>query len=111
MDAEQLEAWEHNQWLLIQELGNNYYKINSRDDQQSEEDPFEAEERVRWLEEEEEVKSKYFKMIAEEEERGYCRQTVSEIIEEKRASKKKKREMEEKRKEVEKEIQEGSKGN
>ena len=47
-DAEQLEAWGHNRWLLMQELGDDYYKLHSRDDQDSEEDPFEKEERVRW---------------------------------------------------------------
>ena len=62
----------------------------------NEEDPFEAEERVRWQEEEGEAKPKYFKMIAEEEERGYFRQTVSPMIEESSAAKRKKREMEKK---------------
>jgi hypothetical protein len=43
-------------------LGDDYYKLHSRDDQDSEEDPFEKRERARWQEEEEEAKSKYFKM-------------------------------------------------
>ena len=60
-DEEQIEAWEHDQWLLMQELGDNYYKIHNRNDQDREEDPFEEEERVRWQEEEEEAKAKYFK--------------------------------------------------
>ena len=46
-DAEQLEAWEHDRWLLMQELGDDYYKLHNMDDQDSEEDPFEKEERVR----------------------------------------------------------------
>ena len=78
-DAEQIEAWEHDRLLLMQELGDNYYKLHRRDHQDSEEDPFEEEERVRWQEEAEEAKTKYFKMIAEEEERGYYRQTVAEV--------------------------------
>ena len=60
-DAEQIEAWEHDQWLLMQEMGDDYYKIYNRNNQESEEDLFEEEERVRWQEEEEEAKAKYFK--------------------------------------------------
>ena len=53
-DAEQIEAWEHDQWLLMQEMGDDYYKLHRRHDQESEEeDPFEEEERVKWQEEEE----------------------------------------------------------
>ena len=62
-DAEQIEPWQHDQLLLMQELGDDYYKIHNRNDQDSEEDQFEEEERVRWQEEEEEAKAKYFKMI------------------------------------------------
>ena len=47
-DEEKIEAWQHHRWLLMQELGDDYYKIHMRDDQDSEEDPFEKEERVRW---------------------------------------------------------------
>ena len=50
-------------------------------------------------EEEERAKAEYFKMTAAEEERGYYRQTVSEMIEERSSAKKNRREMEEKRKE------------
>ena len=89
-DSEQLEAWEHDRWLLMQELGDNYYKLHSRDNQDSEKDPFEAEERVRWQEEEEEAKSKYFKMIEEKEKIYYYRQTVAELVEERSAANKKK---------------------
>ena len=53
----------------MQELGDNYYKFYSRDDQDSEEDPFNAEERVRWQDKEEEAKSKNFKMLEEEEKK------------------------------------------
>ena len=67
-DADQIEAWEHDRWLLMQELGEDYYKLHNRDDQESEEDPFEIEERMRW-QEEEEAKTEYFKIIKEEEER------------------------------------------
>ena len=100
-EAKQIEAWEHDPWLVMQELDDNY-PLQGRDNQDSEEYPFEAEERVRWQEEEEEAKPKYFKMIAEGEERGYFRQTVSQMIEESSAAKGKKREMETKMKEVEK---------
>ena len=71
-DAEQIEAWEHDEWLLMQEMGDDYYKLHRRYDQDSEEkDPFEAEGRIEWEEEEEKAKAEYFKMIAEEEERDY----------------------------------------
>ena len=66
-NEEQIEAWEHDRWLLMQELGDDYYKLHNRDDQDSEVDPFEEEERVKWQEEEEEIKASYFKMIKEEE--------------------------------------------
>ena len=75
---EQIEEWEHDRWLKIQEMGNDFYK----DDQDMEVDPFEEEERVRWQEEEEKAKASYFKMIKEEEEGGYFRQTVAELVEE-----------------------------
>ena len=38
---DQIEAWEHDRWLMMQELGNDFYK----DDQDNEVDPFEEEER------------------------------------------------------------------
>ena len=40
----------------MQELGDDYYKLHRRDDQDSEEDPFEEEERVKWQEEKENPK-------------------------------------------------------
>ena len=52
-DAEQIEAWEHDEWLLMQEMGDDYYKLHRTNDQDSEEkDPFEAEGRIEWEEEE-----------------------------------------------------------
>ena len=53
-NEEQIEEWEHDRWLMIQEMGNDFYK----DDQDVEVDPFEEEERVRWQEEEEKAKVK-----------------------------------------------------
>ena len=35
----------------MKEFGGDYYKLHRRDDQDSEEDPFEEEERVKWQEE------------------------------------------------------------
>ena len=95
---EQIEAWQHNRWLLMQELGDDYYKIHERTDQDSEEDPFEEEERMRWQEEEEEAMAEYFKMIEEEEKRGYYRKTVAHMIEEESTANKKKKEIERKKK-------------
>ena len=84
----------------MQAMAEYYYKLHSRYDQDSEgEDPFKVEERIKWQEEEERAKAKYFKMIAEEEKRGYYRQTVSEMIEERSSAKDKKGEMEEKNRE------------
>ena len=82
----------------MQELGNDYYKLDNRDDQDSEVDKFEEEERVKWQEEEERAKASYFKMIKEEEEKGYYRQTVAELVEERSAEKKLRRELEMKKK-------------
>ena len=79
-DEDQIKAWEHDRWLLMQELGNDYYKLHNRDDHDSEVDPFEEEERVKWQEEEKRAKASYFKMIKEEEEKGYYRQTVAELL-------------------------------
>ena len=70
-DEEQIETWEHNEWHLIQEMEEDYYKLHKRYDQYSEgKDPFEAEESIKWLKEEDRAKAEYLKMIAEEEERG-----------------------------------------
>ena len=81
-DAEQIEAWEHDEWLLMQEMGDDYYKLHRRYEQEEEEDPFEVERRKEWDEEEEKAKDEYLKMIAEEEERSYFRKTLAEAIEE-----------------------------
>ena len=41
-NAEQIEAWEHDQWLMMQEMGDDYYKLHRRHNQgNEEEDPFE----------------------------------------------------------------------
>ena len=97
-DEDQIEAWEHDRWLMMQEMGNDFYK----DDQDNEVDAFEEEERVKWQEEEEKAKASYFKMIKEEEEKGYFRQTVAELVEDRSAAKKLRRELEMKRKEANK---------
>ena len=59
---------------------------------------------MRWQEEEEKAKGKYLKMIKEEEEGGYFRQTVAELVEEQSAAKKLKREMERKNEETGKNL-------
>ena len=59
-DEDQIEAWEHDRWLLMQELGDNFYKLHNRDNHDSEVDPFEEEERVKWQEEEERAKASFF---------------------------------------------------
>ena len=104
-DTEQIEAWEHDEWLLMQDMGDDYYKLHRRYDKDSEEeDPFEAEGRIEWEEEEEKAKAEYFKMIAEEEERDYYRQTVAELIEERNLATRKTSEMENKDKENDEEA-------
>ena len=46
-DEEQIEAWEHNEWLLMQEMGDDYYKLHRRYDHDSEGDnPYKAERRI-----------------------------------------------------------------
>ena len=53
-DDEQIEAWEHNEWLLMQELWSDYYKLHRRYDYDSEgEDEYEAKRLIEWEEEEE----------------------------------------------------------
>ena len=99
-DEEQMNEWEHDRWLMIQEMGNDFYK----DDQDEKVDPFEEEERVKWKEEEEKAKASYLKMIKEEEEKGYFRQTVAELVEERSEAKKLRRELEMKKKETVKEA-------
>ena len=89
---DQIEAWEHDMWLVMQEQGNDFYKDNQ--DQDEEVDPIEEEERVKWQEEEERAKATYFKMIKEEEEKGYFRQKVTELLEERSVAKKLRRELE-----------------
>ena len=99
--AEEIEEHEHDEWLKLQERGEEAYKevedeFRRRNEEEEEEDvyedPYEKEERRIWKEEEEKAKEEYFKMIREEEEKGIFRQTVAELIEEeslKRKSRKK----------------------
>ena len=56
---EQIEEWEHDRWLKIQEMGDDFYK-DEEDNEEMEVDPFEEEERVRWQEEEEKAKKCLF---------------------------------------------------
>ena len=49
---EQIEAWQHDCWLLRQELGEDDM-IHEETDHYYEEDPFEVEQRMKWQEEEE----------------------------------------------------------
>ena len=82
---EQSEEWEHDRWLKRQEMGGDIYdpdfNKDEEDDKETEGDPFEEEGRSRWQDKEKEPKKAYFQMIKEEEEIGYCRKTVSELIE------------------------------
>ena len=89
----QIEEWEHDIWLKIQEIGNDFYN-DEEEDKEMEGDPFEEEERRRWQEEEERAKEAYFQEIKKEEERGVYRQTVAELIEERSAARKLMKEME-----------------
>ena len=65
-DEEQIEEWEHDRWLKIQNMGNNFYK----DDQEMEVDPFKDKERVRLEEEEKNARATYFKIIKKGRRRG-----------------------------------------
>ena len=48
-DNEQVEAWEHDEWLLMHEMGDDYYKLHMMHNHDSEgEDPFEAKRRIEW---------------------------------------------------------------
>ena len=94
---EQIEEWEHDRWLKIQEMGVTYnpnFNKDEEDEEEMEGDLFEEEERRRLQEEEEKAKEAYFQMIKEEEERGYFRKTVSELIEEESVARKLMKEME-----------------
>ena len=68
-DKEQIEAFEHDRWLLMQELGDNYYKLYENNDSEGE-DEEQALRRIEWEEEEEKTKKEYFRVIAEEENSG-----------------------------------------
>ena len=73
------EALDHNKWMLIQELGDNYYRQYENNDTE-EEDEEEAMIRLEWKELEEKAKEKYSRVIAGEEKRGNKIQTVAELI-------------------------------
>ena len=62
---EQIEEWEHNKWLKMQEMGGEIYDpdFNFLKEEETEDDPFEEEERRKWQMEEEETKEAYFKKI------------------------------------------------
>ena len=81
---EQIEEWEHDKWLKMQEMRGEIYDpdFNFFKEEEIENNPFKDEERRKWQQEEEEAKEAHFQMIEEEEGRGYFRKTVSELIEE-----------------------------
>ena len=87
-DEEQIEAFMHNRWLLMQELGDDYYRMHENNDSDGE-DEEQALRRIEWEEEEEEAKKEQFRVIAEEEKRGYKMETVAELIEEESKEKQK----------------------
>ena len=47
---EQIEEWEQDRWLKIQEMGYDFYK-DEEDNEEMEVDPLEEEKEVRWQEE------------------------------------------------------------
>ena len=59
---EEIEEWEHNRWLKMQEMGGEIYDpdFNFLKDEETEDNPFKEEERRRWQKEEEEAKEAYF---------------------------------------------------
>ena len=112
--AEEIEEWEHDEWLKLQERGEEAYKEvedeferrnEEEEDEDVYEDPYEKEERRIWKEEEEKAKEEYFKKIRYEEERGIFRQTVAQLIEEESAERRleKKMEMEEEERNIDSE--------
>ena len=44
--AAEIEEWEHDRWLKIQEMGDDFYK--NEEDNNEMKDPFEEEQRKRW---------------------------------------------------------------
>ena len=72
---EQIEEWEHDKWLEMQEMGGEIYKPDFKflKEDETEDIPFEEEKRRKWQKEEEQAKEAYFKEIEKEEERGYFR--------------------------------------
>ena len=85
------EAFDQDRWMLIQELGYNYYMLYENN-YSKKEDEEKTSNRLEWKEEEEKAKEEYFRMIAEEDKRGYKRQTVAELIKDRSADKQKERE-------------------
>ena len=90
-DKAQWEAFKHDNWKLMQELRDDYYRLYENNDSQGE-DKEKVMKRIEWEEKEEKAKEEYFRIIAEEEKRGYKRQAVSELREERSAEKQKERE-------------------
>ena len=72
--------------------------IHEETAQDSEEDPFEVEQRMKWQEEEEKARADNFRMIEEYEKRGLYMITVAQMIEDESAAKKKKRDIEKRKK-------------
>ena len=54
-DAERIKAFMHDRWLLMQELGDDNYKLYENNDSEGE-DEKQAMRRIKWEEEEEEAK-------------------------------------------------------
>ena len=71
-DEEQIEAFEHDRWLLMQELGDDYYKLYENNDSEGE-DEEQALRRIEWEEEEEKANKEYFRVIAEKRRREATR--------------------------------------
>ena len=82
LSEEEIEEKAHDRWLLIQELGDEYYRLYEKDEDDEKEDPEDMLRRLEWQEEEERAKAEYFKMIEEEEKRGCMRPTTEELIRE-----------------------------
>ena len=63
--GEQIEEWEHDKWLKMQEMRgwNIWPQLQFSQRKGDTEQPFEEEERRKWQKEEEEAKEVYFKEI------------------------------------------------
>ena len=90
-DEELIEAFKHNRWLLMQELGNDYYKLSESNDREGE-DQDQAMRRMEWEKEEEKAKIEYLRVIADKEKRGFkTKTTVGAICRKKHGKTKRKR--------------------